>query len=200
MTKLLRICRRAVLFALGMRGLPLGVAAFQCRAALIAIRSNDDFARVSATRARNLKVLLAAAEGRRRVVELGTGSAWTTISLALADPTRLVDSYDVVSRPRERYLRLVGPACRSRLRFFEQSGEQGPGDVARDPVDLLYIDSSHGCEETIREVEAWRPVLAPAATIVFDDYAHPDYPGVREAIEELGLRGEPRGDLFLHRT
>jgi hypothetical protein len=33
-------------------------------------------------------VLLSAARGRRRVVELGTGTAWTAISLALADQRR----------------------------------------------------------------------------------------------------------------
>ena len=45
---------------------------------------------------------------------------------------------------------------------------------------------------------AWRPVLAPGATVAFDDYANPDYPGVREAIAELGLAGERRGAMFVH--
>ena len=34
--------------------------------------------------------------------------------------------------------------------------------------------------------------------IVFDDYTHPDFPGVREAVTELGLQGEQRGTLFVH--
>jgi hypothetical protein len=42
-------------------------------------------------------------------------------------------------------------------------------------------------------------VLAPGAPIVFDDYGHPDYPGVAEAVAELGLTGELRGTLFVHR-
>jgi hypothetical protein len=41
-------------------------------------------------------------------------------------------------------------------------------------------------------------VLAPGATVAFDDYANPDYPGVREAIAELGLTGGSRGSLFVH--
>lgn len=35
--------------------------------------------------------------------------------------------------------------------------------------------------------------------MLFDDYTHPDHPGVGEAIDELGLRGERRGTLFVHR-
>jgi hypothetical protein len=33
--------------------------------------------------------------------------------------------------------------------------------------------------------------------IVFDDYDHPDYPGVREAVAELGLDGVQRAHLFV---
>ena len=40
-------------------------------------------------------------------------------------------------------------------------------------------------------------MLAPGAAIVFDDYGHPDYPGVREAVQELGLDGRLVGTLFV---
>jgi cephalosporin hydroxylase len=63
----------------------------------------------------------------------------------------------------------------------------------------LYIDSSHEREQTMAEVRAWQPHLRVGALVLFDDYTHPDYPGVREAIEELGLEGERRGTLFVHR-
>jgi hypothetical protein len=35
--------------------------------------------------------------------------------------------------------------------------------------------------------------------IAFHDFDHPDYPGVREAVEELGLTGEVRGGVFVWR-
>jgi cephalosporin hydroxylase len=63
----------------------------------------------------------------------------------------------------------------------------------------LYIDSSHEREQTIAEVRAWQPHLRLGALVLFDDYTHPDYPGVSEAVEELGLEGERRGTLFVHR-
>jgi predicted O-methyltransferase YrrM len=182
-----------------LRRLPLRVALFQWRARRLAARIGDEFGPLSATRARDLATLLDLARGRARIVELGTGSAWTSISLAIADSHRTVVTYDPIDRPeRERYLELVGPAVRSRVTLVSAAGHDGPRDEGL--VDLLYIDSAHDEQSTIREVEAWRPTLADGAVVVFDDYTHPEYPGVRRAVERLGLRGQQRGTLFVHRT
>ena len=67
-------------------------------------------------------------------------------------------------------------------------------------VELLFVDSSHDRDDTVREVEAWRGALVPGAIVALDDYDHPDYPGVREAVTELGLRGEQAGTLFVARA
>ena len=58
---------------------------------------------------------------------------------------------------------------------------------------MLFIDSSHEREPTVLEFTAWRPRLAPGAVVVFDDHGHPDWPGVAEAVGDLGLAGEVRG-------
>ena len=132
------------------------------------------------------------------MVELGTATAWTAITLALDDPQRQVVTYDLLDRPeRHRYLALVGTDVRSRITLVIGPGSSGPRDPG--PIDLLYIDSSHEREETIAEVRAWQPHLRADALVLFDDYRHPDYPGVRDAIEQLGLDGEQRGELFVHR-
>ncbi len=132
-------------------------------------------------------------------MELGTATGWTAISLALAQAGRRVISYDVVARPEpERYLGLVDAPVRERVEFVTAPGSQGPTEPT--PVDLLYIDSSHDREQTVAEVRAWQEVLHAGAYVVFDDYRHPDFPGVAEAISELGLRGEERGALFVHRV
>jgi hypothetical protein len=67
------------------------------------------------------------------------------------------------------------------------------------PVEVLFIDASHDRAATIREYEAWRPVLANDSVVVFDDYDHPDFPGVTDPITELNLAGEAAGFLFIHR-
>jgi predicted O-methyltransferase YrrM len=177
--------------------LPPRVAWFQVRARRLARRSGDMFSLTSVTRPRDLRTLLAVARGRRRVVELGTATGWTAISLALADPERSVLSCDVVRRDEpERYLNLVGDEVRAQVQLAIRAGSDGPHDGAA--VDLLYIDSSHEREETIAEVRAWRPVLPAGSVIVFDDYTHPHFAGVREAVAELGLAGRARGTLFVH--
>jgi predicted O-methyltransferase YrrM len=184
-------------YANQLRALPPRVALFHFRARRAAEAAGDEFSLVSATRPTDLAVLLALARGRRRVVELGTATAWTAISLAIADPAREVTSFDPIDRPdRERYLALAGARVRPRLELVAAPGVSGPRDSRA--VDLLYIDSSHARQETIEELHAWGPVLGPGALVVLDDYVNHAFPGVREAVLELGLTGERRGMLFVH--
>ncbi len=176
--------------------LPPRVAWFQARARQLAWHTGDQFSLTSATRPRDLRRLLVVARGRGRVVELGTATGWTAISLALADPRRQVLTCDVVPRAEPyRYLELVDEAVRSRIELAIRPGADGPADGAA--VDLLYIDSSHERQATVAEVRAWWPVLRDSGVIVLDDYTHPGFPGVREAVADLGLEGGRRGTLFV---
>ncbi len=187
----------AVRYATGLRGLPPRVAWFHLRARRLAWRTGDRFSLTSATRPVDLAVLLRLARHRRRVVELGTGTAWTSLAFALADRGREVITYETVPlAERERYLDLVAPAVRSRIRFITAPGASGPQDDR--PVDLLYVDSSHYRDETIEEFKAWQAALTPGALVVFDDYTHAEFPGVREAVRELRLSGVQQGTLFVH--
>ncbi len=180
-----------------LRILPPRVATFQWRARRVARAHREHFSLTSATRPGDLAQLLELARGRRRVVELGTGMGWTSISLALADRERHVTSFDPSDYPeRRRYLSLVSPSVLQRIRFVTEPGSLGPREP--DPTDLLYIDSSHEREGTLAELRAWWPALRPGAVVVLDDYTHPDFPGVREAIEQFGLDGVQRGTLFVH--
>jgi predicted O-methyltransferase YrrM len=172
---------------------------FQWRAWRLAWRAEDGFSPLSRTQPRKLAVLLSAASGRERIVELGTGTGWTAISMALADPGRVVLSYDPIQRPeRELYLRLVSPETRRRLTFVSASGDEGPRD--NNMIGLLYIDSSHHREDTIREIEAWHPALEEGSFVVFDDFGNSEYPGVEEAVRHLGLEGKEQRGLFVHRV
>jgi predicted O-methyltransferase YrrM len=178
------------------RALPPSVAWFRRRARRLAVRRGDEFTLRSVTRADELGKLIGLARGRAYVVELGTGTAWTTISLALADRGRRVVSYDPLYWDgRTEYLALAGSA-RERITMIEAPGENGP-EPGAPPAELLFIDSSHDREPTLAEFAAWRDALAPGAIVAFHDYDEPAYPGVAEAVRELGLDGEVFGHMFI---
>jgi predicted O-methyltransferase YrrM len=185
---------------LSLRVLPWRVARFHWRARRQALRSADRFSLASAARPGELAQLLALAKGRETVVELGTGTAWSAIALALADGRRRIGSYDPsVRSEREAYLQLAGSDARQRIELRAESDTRGPhhGDP---PVQLLFIDSEHEREPVLAAFRAWRGALAPGAVVLFHDYGHPDYPGVREAVAELGLQGSERGGVFVWRA
>ena len=184
--------------ALALPRLPRPVRRFYLRGLRLARRTEDRYTLDVACRPQELAALLHAARGHRRVVELGTATGWTAISLVLADPGRQVTTYDPVRREqRERYLALVPEEARRRITFVQR-----PGEELRDErdVDFLFIDSSHEREETVRSFRRWRERLTPEGTVAFHDFGDPAYPGVDEAIRDLGLRGLARGRLFVWRA
>jgi predicted O-methyltransferase YrrM len=174
--------------------LPRRTAVFQARAMLRAARLGDDWALQSSTRPADVAELLRLAKGRRRAVELGTATGWTAGALLLADPQRRLSSYDpVVREHRDAYLALLPRAARERLELVA-----APGHEARDEgIELLFVDSSHERDATVAELRAWQPRLAPGALVVLHDYGNPAYPGVAEAVAELGLSGREHAGLWL---
>jgi predicted O-methyltransferase YrrM len=173
------------------------VAAFHARALVRALRAGDTFAVQSATRAEDVATLLKLARERRYVVELGTATGWTTAALALDDPQRRVLSFDPVEQPhRAAYLALLPARARERIELVQAPGVEGPGH-AKAPVDLLFVDSTHARDDTIAELQAWRPRLADGAVVVLHDYDNPAFPGVRQAVETLGLSGSAQGGSFV---
>lgn len=184
---------------LALRALPAPVRRFYRDALAEARRGEDAFSLQSVSRPANLATLLRLAAGATTVVELGTCTAWTSIALALNTPTARILTFDpVVHEQRERYLALVDRSARERITFVAAPGADGAGRA--DGVDFLFIDSTHQRAPTVEELTAWRPHLAAGATVVFDDYGHPDYPGVAEAVSELGLAGAQTGSLYVWRS
>jgi predicted O-methyltransferase YrrM len=178
--------------------LPPRVAAFWTRAMRRAQADRDTWSIDVACRPAELRVLLGALGDAPRVAEVGTAAAWTTACIALARPGREVHSWDVEAHPeRDRYLALLGAADRARVHLHDRPGGLGPADPP--PVDAVFIDSSHECAETVATFRTWEPALSPGGVIAFHDYADEDYPGVTEAVRELGLEGEARGHLYVWR-
>ena len=186
-------------YRLALRGLPRAVRRFHVRARRRARELGDDFSLSSASPPRDVAQILALARGAHEVVEIGTGTAWTTIALALADQERHIVSYDPIAwEHRSRYLELVPPEVGGRIELVEGFGEPG-ANGRTEPVDFLFIDSSHDRAETMATFRAWEAHLAPGAAVAFHDFDHPSYPGVAEAIAELRLDGTVEGPIYVWR-
>jgi SAM-dependent methyltransferase len=185
--------RRVVL---ALRLLPRRAALVYARANLRSLRLGDRWSYWSTLPPTELSVLLELARGRKSVVELGTGTGWTTLVLAAAEPGRIVRTYDTQVKPhRAAYLALANRDARRRILTVDGRGEEA--DPLPDSVDLLYVDSNHDCDIVRRSFEHWRERIACGGYAAFDDYVNDNYPGVREAVTELGLRGRTAGRLFI---
>jgi predicted O-methyltransferase YrrM len=57
------------------------------------------------------------------------------------------------------------------------------------PIGLLFIDADHSYEGARGDFLAWAPHLAPGAVVAFDDYGHEDWPGVKDAVDDLVSEG-----------
>jgi predicted O-methyltransferase YrrM len=192
----LRRAQRLALQAANLARLPRPVALFWVQAMRRAQAARDTWSIDVACRPAELRVLLDALGDAPRVAEVGTAAGWTTACIALARPGREVHSWDVEAHPeRDRYLALLKPADRARVHLHDRPGGLGPADPP--PVDAVFIDSSHLLDETMATFCTWEPALSPGGVAAFHDYDDDDYPGVSEAVRELGLQGEARGHLFV---
>ena len=84
------------------------------------------------------------------------------------------------------------------IEFRQEPDSNGPH--AGERTDFLFIDSEHSRESVLAAFGAWHEALAPGAVVAFHDYNHPSYPGVRDAVEQLKLRGSVAGGLFVWRA
>jgi SAM-dependent methyltransferase len=183
---------------LALQRLPGRIGVFYLRAFVMALLLRDRTTLRYVTRPAELAALVERSRGYRNVVEVGTGPAWTSTALALADDERQVTTFDPKVLPyRSRYIALVDEEVRSRIDFRQMRGEDKP--PAGLAVDFLFIDSSHKREPTIETFRSWEPVLRSGGIVAFHDYRNPRWPGVREAVSALGLEGEELPSFFFWR-
>ena len=181
------------------QSLPSPIRQFRRRAISLALRSGDIMGIRYTLPTRELRILLDLTERRRRIVEIGTGWGWTAATLVLAHPACTVETYDPVVKPlRSEYFELIPEEARARIELVQARGEDAtPPDRQ---VDALFIDDAHDTAEIVATVSRWLPSLASDAIVVFDDFGEAYYPGVRAAVDELGLSGYPRGRYFVAKT
>lgn len=55
--------------------------------------------------------------------------------------------------------------------------------IGSEPVDFVFIDGDHSREGVAEDIELWRPLIKKGGWIGGHDYDHPDFPGVKEAVD-----------------
>jgi glycosyltransferase involved in cell wall biosynthesis/predicted O-methyltransferase YrrM len=52
------------------------------------------------------------------------------------------------------------------------------------PIRILFIDGWHSYDAVTEDINLWFPYVISGGLIIFDDYPNPEFPGVRQAVDE----------------
>lgn len=53
------------------------------------------------------------------------------------------------------------------------------------PMDMVFIDGDHRYETVVKDIKKAYELLKPSGLICGHDYGHPQWPGVKQAVDEL---------------
>ena len=137
--------------------------------------------------------LVSAHPAIRRYVEIGSYEGGSILALALRFANRDIQFYSVESFAGNQDGTMDGHALPSRAAYLANLGrfptlrvQHVPGDssLAADlfdehSVDMLFIDACHETGAVLRDIDRWRPKLAPGAIVAGDDYG---WASVAEAV------------------
>lgn len=52
-------------------------------------------------------------------------------------------------------------------------------------VDFIFVDGGHSSDQVMRDIDAWLPHLKIGHVIAFHDYNNPDFPTVKEGVDDV---------------
>lgn len=145
--------------------------------------------------------MLAELAAGRNVLEIGSFkglSAWGMAKTALS--VTCVDTFSANDAGQQQEAHLTT------LEAFRAATDHLPNvsyiigtseEVAtrlRGPYGMIFLDAMHTYEDVRDDIRRWMPRLRRGGLMVFHDYGHDDFPGVRQAVDErfgppLGERG-----------
>lgn len=68
--------------------------------------------------------------------------------------------------------------------------------IKNNELDFVYIDGNHSYKSVKEDLETWYEKVRPGGLISGDDYGHPEFPGVKQAVDEFFKNK----NLELHRS
>lgn len=142
-----------------------------------------------------------------RVVQLGHFAGYSTLMIGFCfvnshSPGRMVsiDLDPKITKYTEAWIERAGLDTKIRL-FCGDSADPQLADQAIDELEggpeLIFLDSSHAYEHTLRELDLWYPLLEPGGLILLHDvsqfatqYDATNEGGVRRALDEWSERND----------
>jgi len=139
--------------------------------------------------------LLAARIRPRYSVELGVCGGGGSLHLALGYPHGAVLGVDLTNEYPDN-IKHIQATCPN-FTFWQMDAAEAAIKVEANgkyPIDILFIDTVHTYDATIREFNTWRPLMHRDGIVILDDLFRP---GMLDAWNELQGRDKIRLD-FLH--
>jgi predicted O-methyltransferase YrrM len=144
--------------------------------------------------------LLAQAKEPKLSIELGVCGAGASYHLAKGHPQGRVIGYDIALEYPDNVL-FVAKECPNWTFYRYDSCDTAR--VAPQKVDILFIDTVHTFEQTMKEWRAWKPWLAEGAVVCLDDLdregmmdAWAEMPEPKMLYPELHIGGAPTDGNF----
>lgn len=144
----------------------------------------------------DLLFLLALARSRkaRRILEVGTYRARTTLSLHLNCPDAEIISYDIEALASAYRTKLEATSVQLRNASFRESAATL---MAEEPFDFIFIDGGHDIESVCKDSELAFKILTGDGIVIWHDYRYNGYLTSELRVPEaLGLMQEDR--RFFH--
>ena len=104
-------------------------------------------------------------------------------SAAASDAVRTQPDCDAALAAAAEGTAFAGPR-----RTLVPCGHERAAEFLPDGLDLVFLDADHSHAATLGAIATWWPKLRPGGLLAGHDYGHPDYPGVRRAVDEFARR------------
>lgn len=121
-------------------------------------------------------------------VELGVCGGGGSLHMAIGNPYGHTVGIDIAAIPEPQYATMKAMVNNF---VFWQGDSVGSAKEVTDiygKCGLLFIDTTHTIEQTIKEFEGWKPYLSDKAIVCFDDLLRPDMRGFWQWLPEPKLR------------
>jgi hypothetical protein len=142
-------------------------------------------------------------EGLQRGVEVGVafgGHSESILEIETVEMLWAIDPFlhqgdydDPINVEQERFDRIHAFTSERLARFgaramlLRMSSEEAVA-VVPDDIDFVYVDAIHTLDAVWDDLWRWAPKIRPGGILGGHDYGHPDFPGVKQAIDTFSSR------------